>query len=167
MREQESTVSRAVGMRKETAACCKILMAEDDPDDRLLALKALNEFCSPCEMRFVEDGEELIAYLRRRGQYAEPRTSPRPRFILLDLNMPRKNGREALEELKSDPELCSIPIIVLTTSESEDDILRSYQLGANSFITKPVTFDGLIEVMRGLNHYWCEVVSVPGDGSGA
>jgi two-component system response regulator len=141
-------------------------MAEDDPDDRLLALKALKECCTPSEMRFVEDGEELIAYLRRRGRYAEPRTSPRPRFILLDLNMPRKDGREALEELKNDPELCSIPVVVLTTSQAEDDILRSYQLGANSFITKPVTFDGLVEMMRGLNHYWCDVASVPGDGSG-
>jgi two-component system response regulator len=142
---------------------CQILMAEDDPDDRLLALKALHECRVRSELRFVEDGEELIAYLRRRGRYTEPQSSPRPRFILLDLNMPRKNGRETLEELKNDPDLCSIPIVVLTTSQSEDDILRSYQLGANSFVTKPVAFDDFVEVMRGLNHYWCDVVATPGD----
>ena len=144
-----------------------ILMADDDPDDRLLARKAAEESHIVSDLRFVEDGEELLEYLKRRGRYADRRNSPRPRLILLDLNMPRKNGRESLAEIKRDPDLCSIPIVVLTTSQAEEDILRSYQLGANSYITKPVTFDGLVEMMRGLNRYWFQVVVVPGGESGA
>ena len=117
-----------------------ILMADDDEDDRLLARDALDESRLINDVRFVTDGVELLDYLRRTGAYTDPETSPRPSVILLDLNMPRMDGREALEEIKRDPELRRIPIVVMTTSEAEEDILRSYDLGAASFITKPITF---------------------------
>jgi CheY-like chemotaxis protein len=138
-----------------------ILMADDDPDDRDFALSAMKESRLANELRFVEDGEELINYLRRLGRYANPKDSPRPGLILLDLNMPRKDGREALREIKSDPALKNIPIVVLTTSKAEEDILRSYNLGANCFITKPVTFDGLVEVVKVLNKHWLQIVELP------
>ena len=138
-----------------------ILMAEDDPDDRLLTKEALEDNRLINDLHFVEDGEELMDYLCQRGQYADPDTSPRPGLILLDLNMPRKDGREALEEIKADPNLRRIPIVVLTTSKAEEDILRSYDLGVNSFITKPVTFGALVEVMQTLKKYWFEIVELP------
>ncbi len=140
-----------------------ILMADDDPDDRMLAHEALEECRIANSLHVVEDGEELMDYLKRRGKYADPVVSPRPGLILLDLNMPRKSGREALRDIKTDPDLCRIPVVVLTTSQSEEDVYRSYDEGANSFITKPVTFDGLVDVMRGLKHYWFEIVAVPRD----
>jgi CheY-like chemotaxis protein len=112
-------------------------------------------------MRCVENGEELMDYLHRRGAFADPARSPRPGLILLDLNMPRKDGREALAEIKSDPALRQIPVVVLTTSKAEEDIYRTYDLGVNSFITKPVTFDGLVNVMRTLGTYWFEIVELP------
>ena len=138
-----------------------ILMADDDPDDRMLAREALEECRIANVLKTVEDGEELMDYLKRQGKYADHALSPRPGLILLDLNMPRKSGREALREIKTDPDLCSIPVVVLTTSQAEEDIVKSYEEGANSFISKPVTFDGLVEVMRGLKHYWFEIVAVP------
>ena len=138
-----------------------ILLADDDADDRLLTRDALAESRLANDLRFVEDGEELMQYLRRSGAYADPDVSPRPGLILLDLNMPRKDGREALREIKSDPNLRHIPIVVLTTSKAEEDIYRTYDLGVNSFITKPVTFDGLVNVMRGLGRYWFEIVELP------
>ncbi len=138
-----------------------ILMADDDADDRMLAREALEECRVANDLHFAQDGEELMDYLKRRGKYADPLTSPRPGLILLDLNMPRKSGREALREIKTDTELCRIPVVVLTTSQAEEDIYRSYDEGANSFITKPVTFDGLVEVMRELKRYWFEIVAVP------
>lgn len=138
-----------------------ILMADDDPDDCLLAKEALQSDRLANEMRFVRDGEELMDYLCRRNNYADPQTSPRPGIILLDLNMPRMDGREALHEIKSNPDLRCIPIVVLTTSKAEEDILRTYNLGANSYITKPVKFEGLIEVMRTLKKYWFEIVELP------
>ena len=137
-----------------------ILIAEDDADDRLLAQEALNESRLVNEVHFVEDGEELLDYLRHSGQYATA-AAPRPGVILLDLNMPRKDGREALTELKKDKDLRRIPVVVMTTSKAEEDILRSYDLGVNSFIVKPVTFEGLVEVMRTLGHYWFEIVELP------
>ena len=109
----------------------------------------------------MEDGEELMDYLLQRGKYSDSENSPRPGLILLDLNMPRMDGREALKEIKSNPELRSIPIIALTTSHSEDDIARVYQLGANSFITKPVSFESLVETIRCMGRYWFEVVKLP------
>ncbi|HEX8537707.1 MAG TPA: response regulator [Cystobacter sp.] len=136
-------------------------MADDDQDDRDFAFSAMQESRLANELRFVEDGEELINYLRRLGRYANPKDSPRPGLILLDLNMPRKDGREALREIKSDPLLKNIPIVVLTTSKADEDILRSYNLGANCFITKPVTFDGLVEVVKVLNRHWLQIVELP------
>jgi CheY-like chemotaxis protein len=138
-----------------------ILMADDDPDDRDLARTAMEESRLANELRFVEDGEELIDYLGRRGRYADPKDSPRPGLILLDLNMPRKDGREALREIKRDPALRQIPVVVLTTSKAEEDILRSYDLGANCFITKPVTFEGLVEVVKILDKHWFQLVELP------
>ena len=138
-----------------------ILMADDDMDDREFARTAMQESRLMNELRFVEDGEELLDYLYRRGAYADPKSSPRPGLILLDLNMPRKDGREALREIKSDPALRQIPVVVLTTSKAEEDILSSYDLGANCFISKPVTFDGLVEVVKVLDKHWFQIVELP------
>ena len=138
-----------------------ILMADDDPDDRMLTKEAMEENRLANRLDFVEDGEELMDYLHRRGKYTNPATAPRPGLILLDLNMPRKDGREALQEIKADPDLRRIPIVVLTTSKAEEDILRTYDLGANSFIVKPVTFDALVDLMRTLARYWFEIVELP------
>lgn len=139
-----------------------IMIADDDPEDRMLAQDALAEARVVNDIRYVEDGEELMDYLKRRGKYADPASSPRPGMLLLDLNMPRKDGREALEEIKADPNLRAIPVVILTTSEADEDIVRSYGLGASSYITKPVSFDGLVKVMKALNSYWFEIVSLPG-----
>ncbi len=138
-----------------------ILLADDDPDDRLLTIRALKRSRLRNEIYTVEDGEELMDYLHRRGPYADPQRSPRPGLILLDLNMPRKDGREALEEIKSDPVLRRIPVVVLTTSNAETDILRSYDLGVNAFITKPVTFEGLVRALQVLGDFWFEIVRLP------
>ena len=138
-----------------------ILLAEDDPDDRMLVADAVAEGRLVNELRCVEDGEELMDYLHQRGKHA---SAPRPGLILLDLNMPKKDGREALREIKADPSLRQIPVVVLTTSKAEEDIFRSYDLGANSFVTKPVTFQSLVELMKTLNRYWLEIVELPGGG---
>jgi len=138
-----------------------ILLADDDADDRMMASDALEESRLANDLRCVEDGEELMDYLHRRGKYAPPNEAPRPGLILLDLNMPRKDGREALKEIKADPELRSIPVIVLTTSKAEEDIYRTYDLGVNSFITKPVNFESLVAVMKALGKYWFEIVELP------
>lgn len=143
-----------------------ILMADDDPDDRLMAREALQEARISNLLYFVEDGQELLDFLRREGPYAPPLEAPRPGLILLDLNMPRMDGREALRQIKTTPELRSIPVVILTTSRAEEDILRSYDLGSSSFITKPVTFAGLVEVMRSLGRYWLEIVALPGPTEG-
>lgn len=136
-----------------------ILLAEDDPDDRMLLQDAVSEGRLVNELRCVEDGEDLMDYLHQRGRHAE---APRPGLILLDLNMPKKDGREALREIKADPSLRQIPVVVLTTSKAEEDVFRSYDLGANSFVTKPVTFQSLVELMKTLNRYWLEIVELPG-----
>ncbi|MBM4073293.1 MAG: response regulator [Planctomycetes bacterium] len=132
----------------EAGQAVHILMAEDDPDDRLMAEQALRQYRLKNGIRFVEDGQELMDYLRRQGKYATVDQFPLPDVILLDRNMPRKDGREALAEIKSDRKLRRIPVIVLTTSKAAEDILRSYDLGVNAYITKPVTFQGLAEAMR-------------------
>ena len=137
-----------------------ILMADDDADDRVLARDAMEEGRLGNSLRFVEDGQELMDYLHRVGKYANA-DAPRPGLILLDLNMPRKDGRQALREIKQNPELRTIPVVVLTTSKTEEDILRTYDLGANSFITKPVTFDRLVEIVRTLDRYWFNLVELP------
>ncbi|MEP0749001.1 response regulator [Trichocoleus sp. Lan] len=138
-----------------------ILMADDDEDDRLLAKDALEECRLANDLHFVVDGEDLMDYLYHRGKYTQLRKSPRPGLILLDLNMPKKDGREALQEIKADPELRPIPVVVLTTSKAEEDIYRSYGLGANSYIAKPVTFESLVSVMKALGKYWFEIVELP------
>lgn len=137
-----------------------ILMADDDDDDFLLTQKALAESKLLNTLIRVKDGEELLDYLNRAGEYADT-PGERPGVILLDLNMPRKDGREALKEIKSNPELSDIPVVVFTTSKAEEDVYRSYKLGVNSFITKPVTFESLISVMGTLGKYWFEIVELP------
>jgi CheY-like chemotaxis protein len=137
-----------------------ILIADDDPEDRMLAEEALQGGRLANDIRTVEDGEELLEYLRRRGKYAAPDSAPRPGLILLDLNMPRMDGREALRVIKGDPELRRIPVVVLTTSKAEEDIVRSYDLGVNSVIIKPVAFSSLVNIMRVLEMYWFEIVEL-------
>ena len=154
-------------MSREKAEMITILMADDDADDRMLARDAWQESRLANTFRFVEDGQELMDYLHRKGKYAHE-DAPRPGLILLDLNMPRKDGRQALQEIKSDPELRRIPVVVLTTSKTEEDILRTYDLGANSFISKPVTFERLVDIVRTLGTYWFNIVQLPiGGGAGA
>ncbi len=138
-----------------------ILMADDDRDDCLLVKDAFKESRLVNELRFVDNGEELLDYLHHRGKFKGVNRSPRPGLILLDLNMPKLDGREALKVIKSDPALRSIPVVILTTSSQEEDILRSYNTGANSYITKPVTFEGLVKVMKSLGQYWFEIVELP------
>lgn len=139
-----------------------ILICDDDEDDRLLTSQALAQAHLSNDIRYVEDGEQLMDYLHRRGTYGgENGMAPRPGLILLDLNMPRKNGRECLREIKSDDNLRDIPIVVLTTSRQEEDIATSYQLGANSFIAKPVSFSGLVEALKVTGRYWFEIVERP------
>lgn len=138
-----------------------ILVADDDPDDRQLTRDAFHEAMLANDLRFVIDGEELLDYLNRRGNYTDPESSPRPGIILLDLNMPRKDGREALTELKQDPRFMSIRVIIMTTSNADEDIARSYAQSASSYITKPVTFDALVEVIRTFGKYWLEIVELP------
>jgi len=143
-----------------------ILMADDDADDRLMTKEAFEESRLANDLRFVEDGVELLDYLYRRGKYTDPESSPRPGLILLDLNMPRKDGREALEEIKSEPRFKSIRVVILTTSKAEEDIYRTYNLSAASYITKPVTFAGLTQVVKVMGKYWLEIVALPGEGNG-
>jgi CheY-like chemotaxis protein len=140
-----------------------ILLADDDPDDRQLTQDAFSENRLANLLHCVEDGEELMNYLHRNGKYDSLRGQTLPGLILLDLNMPRKDGREALKEIKADPELRRIPIVVLTTSKAEEDILRTYDLGVNSYVTKPVTFKSLVELVQVLGRYWFEVVELPPD----
>ena len=140
-----------------------ILMADDDEDDRLLTLDALKESRVLNNLYCVEDGVELLEYLRREGKFADPKDSPRPSLILLDLNMPRKDGREALQEIKADASLRGIPVVILTTSKEEEDMLKGYDLGCASYITKPVKFEGLVDLMRALGRYWIEFVELPHD----
>ncbi|MGI9056218.1 MAG: response regulator [Pyrinomonadaceae bacterium] len=146
-------------MRKDTESIT-ILLADDDPDDRLLVQEAFEENHLLNVVHTVEDGEELMEYLNKKGKFAG--IAVRPNVILLDLNMPRKTGLEALQEIKADPELRSIPVIVLTTSKAEEDIIRSYDLGVNSFIVKPVTFESLVGLVKTLGNYWFQIVELPG-----
>jgi CheY-like chemotaxis protein len=138
-----------------------IVLADDDPDDRQLTEDAFSENRLANQLHCVEDGEELMDYLNRRGKYESLRNEPLPGLILLDLNMPRKDGREALKEIKASPNFRRIPIVVLTTSKAEEDIVRSYDLGVNSYVTKPVTFKSLVELIKVLGRYWFEVVELP------
>ncbi|MEL6631608.1 MAG: response regulator [Bacteroidota bacterium] len=141
-----------------------ILVAEDDEEDRMLLMDAMQEGRLRNSMTFVHDGEQLLDYLAGRGVYEDRKTYPMPGLILLDLNLPRIDGREALKVIKEHIQWRRIPVIILTTSQAEQDILKSYHLGVNSFITKPVTFDGLVEVTRTLQRYWFEIVALPKQG---
>jgi len=138
-----------------------ILMADDDADDRRLTQEAFEEGRLINDIRFVENGEQLLEYLRKEGPYAPPAEAPRPGLILLDLNMPRKDGRTVLKELKTDPELRQIPVVILTTSKADEDIYKSYDLGVNSYIVKPVTFEALVDILQTLEKYWFEIVELP------
>jgi CheY-like chemotaxis protein len=149
-------------MKKE-GKMITILLADDDPDDRQLTHDAFMENRLANEFHAVEDGEELMDFLHRRGKYETLQGDPLPGLILLDLNMPRKDGREALKEIKADADLRRIPIVVLTTSKAEEDIVRTYDLGVNSYVTKPVTFKSLVELIKVLGNYWFEVVELPPD----
>jgi CheY-like chemotaxis protein len=138
-----------------------ILMADDDEEDCTMTAAALAENRLTNEIRFVHDGVELLDYLHRQGKFADEGSSPRPGLILLDLNMPRMDGREALTEIKGHPDLRQIPVVILTTSKTEEDVFKTYNLGANSFISKPVTFRALVEVFRVVGNYWLEIVALP------
>lgn len=138
-----------------------ILMADDDADDRLLAQDAMQESRVLNELHFVEDGAQLLNYLRGDGNFSDRALYPMPGLILLDLNMPKMDGREALAEIKADRRLRRIPVVILTTSKAEEDMVKGYDLGAASYITKPVTFDALVELMRTLGKYWVEFVELP------
>jgi len=139
-----------------------ILICDDDEDDRLLTRQALEAAHISNSLQFVEDGEQLLDYLYQRGRYAgEMGLAPRPGLILLDLNMPKKDGREVLKVIKQDKTLRDIPVVVLSTSRLDEDIVRSYELGVNSFISKPVTFSGLVDAMNVLGRYWLEIVELP------
>lgn len=151
-------IGQRVGFRTFT-----ILMADDDPDDRLLVREALEEARVTYETHFVADGDALLDYLHRRGEYVDADAAPRPCLILLDLNMPRVDGREALRQIKADPDLRRIPIVILTTSKAPEDVRRCYDLGANAYITKPMTFEGLVDVMGSLSRFWFEIVQLPLD----
>ena len=147
-------------MQRDSSDSITILMADDDADDRMLAEDAMRESRLGNTFRCVEDGQELMDYLNHAGKYTGS-NAPRRGVVLLDLNMTRKDGRQALEEIKSNPELRRIPVVILTTSKTDEDVLRSYDLGANSFITKPVTFDRLVEIVRSLGNYWFRIVELP------
>lgn len=138
-----------------------ILIADDDAEDRMLIQEALEESRLKNHIQFVENGEELMDYLLNKGKFADKENHPTPGLILLDLNMPKKDGREALKEIKANDHLRLIPIVVLTTSKAEEDILKTYDLGVSSFITKPVTFTALVDVMKTLSKYWFEIVELP------
>jgi CheY-like chemotaxis protein len=136
----------------------EVLLVEDDPGDVLMTQEAFEEHKVGNRLTVVSDGAEALAYLRREGQYAE---AVRPDLVLLDLNLPRRDGREVLEEIKKDSELCQIPVVVLTTSQADEDILRSYQLHANAYVTKPVDFERFIAVVRQIDEFFVSVVKLP------
>lgn len=144
-----------------------ILLADDDPDDREMTRKALEKNHLANELYTVADGEELMDFLRHQGRFAPPALAPSPGLILLDLNMPKKDGREALAEIKADATLRRIPVVVVTTSRAEEDIFRTYDLGCNSFISKPITLPGLVEVMMMIEKYWFQIVTLPDPADGA
>lgn len=140
-----------------------ILLAEDDPDDVAITQRALKKANILNPLYVVRDGEEVMEYLEHRGRYGSPEKAPRPGLILLDLNMPRMNGREVLKEVKGNPALRRIPIVILTTSKQEEDIIRSYDDGANTYITKPVEFHQFMEIVQALGRYWLCIAEIPTD----
>jgi CheY-like chemotaxis protein len=135
-----------------------VLLVEDDPGDVLMTKEAFDHHKIGNRLHVAEDGVQAMRFLRREGEYAD---APRPGLILLDLNLPRKDGREVLADIKSDEDLCDIPVVVLTTSSADEDILRSYRLHANAYVTKPVNFDRFVEVVRQIDHFFVTIVSLP------
>lgn len=154
----------AVGHYLPSVRTHLILCADDDPDDRMLLRDAARE-CGITNVAFVEDGEQLLQYLRRQGLYADGANAPEPSIVLLDLNMPRLDGREALREMKADPRLRSVPVVVLTTSSADADVAATYAEGASSYVVKPVSYDGLVRVLRDISEYWFETVKLPGEAT--
>jgi CheY-like chemotaxis protein len=140
---------------------CVLMMADDDPDDREFVREAFDECGFEGDFRYVEDGADLVDYLTHSGRFEEREEVPVPDLILLDLNMPRMDGKEALAFIKSREELRRIPIVVLSTSDSEEDIRKTYDLGVNSFVTKPSSFDEIVKMAQGLHRYWLEIVQLP------
>lgn len=138
-----------------------VIIAEDDPDDRLLIKDALREAVQSVEVHFVQDGAEMLDYLHHRGKYKHDTDVPNPELVLLDLNMPKKSGLEVLQEIKGDPALRTIPVVVLTTSRAPEHVARSYELGGNGYITKPNTYSELVELMENLDRYWFRTVQLP------
>ncbi|MDX2003584.1 MAG: response regulator [Chitinophagales bacterium] len=157
---QTNTLQLMIQVANKQAHPITILMADDDEDDKMLTKEALTENRLANDLHFVQDGEELMDYLKQQGKFSD-KNAPKPDLILLDLNMPRKDGREALREIKSNPEFKRIPVVILTTSKAEEDIIKSYDLGVNSFITKPVTFNDLVRITKTLGDYWFEIVKLP------
>jgi len=151
-------------MRERSPRRAVVLLVEDDPGDQELARRVLQEDVIKTDLHMVNDGEEAMDYLLRRGRWCDPTTAPRPDLILLDLNMPRLDGSKVLEQMRAHPDLKRIPVVVLTTSQQETDILRSYNLGCNSFIVKPVGLEGLARMVRALGSYWFELVTLPSEG---
>jgi CheY-like chemotaxis protein len=149
--------------RNNKAKNATILLVEDDPGDQELTRRALEEDVVRTDLRIVNDGKEALDYLHREGAFTDPENSPRPDLILLDLNMPRVDGRQVLEQVRENPDISRIPVIALTTSDEEEDVLRSYDLGCKSFIKKPVEIDTFIETIRELQHYWFELVTLPAE----
>jgi CheY-like chemotaxis protein len=137
----------------------EVLLVEDDPGDVLMTREAFQDYKVHNQLHVVNDGEQAMAFIRQEGEYAG---RPRPDLVLLDLNLPRMDGRQVLHAIKSDPELSSIPVVVLTTSEAEDDVLRSYSLHANAYVTKPVDFERFIDVVRQIDDFFVTVVRLPG-----
>ncbi|MDQ1641554.1 MAG: hypothetical protein QOJ90_905 [Actinomycetota bacterium] len=136
----------------------EVLLVEDDPGDVLMTREAFEDHKVQNQLHVVNDGVEAMAFLRREGEHAD---APRPDLVLLDLNLPRMDGREVLNAIKSDPDLASIPVVILTTSEAEEDVLRSYSLHANAYVTKPVDFDRFIKVVRQIDDFFVTVVRLP------
>ncbi|MGB2769417.1 MAG: response regulator [Candidatus Zixiibacteriota bacterium] len=141
-----------------------ILLAEDDPGDQELTRRALEQSLIRNELYIVEDGEEALNYLLRRGKYQDPASSPKPDLMLLDLNMPKMDGKQLLEQMRADPNLRRIPVVALTTSKQENDIIRTYDLGANSYIVKPVDMDQFVNAIKVLKDYWFQIVVLPPRG---
>lgn len=138
-----------------------ILMADDDGEDCSLVAEALREIAAPYDLRFVHNGEDLFDYLHRRGEYEDAHDAPLPDLIFLDLRMPRKDGRETLRELKTDPHWRNVPVIALTTSTARDDVRFCYDMGVNAYVTKPATFRELVRILGAVTHYWFEVAELP------
>ena len=148
-------------MIDQTKKCAIILLAEDDPGDQKLTKKAFNDGKIDNDLYIVNDGEEALDYLLRRGKYQDPASSPRPDLFLLDLNMPKIDGRQVLEEMKRNPDCPKVPTVVLTTSKQEEDIIRTCNLGIKSYITKPVNFGSFVEAIQTLGKYWFKLVVLP------